>query len=140
MTFEEGQLREAPLDTLVRVAESLLELEHLLADDGEAEVSGLDSAGVHRADRNLMHPFARDTNELRALRRMPQPWTVIGTARAHARDIENRTLYPGGARKQRLDTRIVEPVLRRRVGAAHWQLDDEQTPIREECGVDFRPM
>ena len=39
---------------LVRVAQALLEPEHLFAHDGEAEVPGLDGAGVNRPHRDLV--------------------------------------------------------------------------------------
>ncbi|MEI2732366.1 MAG: hypothetical protein V9G08_10275 [Dermatophilaceae bacterium] len=34
-----------------------------LADDGEAEVPGLDEAGMHRSHRDLVHPVAADLEE-----------------------------------------------------------------------------
>jgi hypothetical protein len=43
---------------LVHVAEALFEIEHLLAHRLEAEVSGLDDAGMHRPDRNLVYTRA----------------------------------------------------------------------------------
>ena len=54
---------EALFDALVLVAETLLQAQHALADDGEAEMARLDGAGVHRADRNLVHAVALDRNE-----------------------------------------------------------------------------
>ena len=63
MALEDRQLGEAPLDALVHVAEPLLEPEHFLADDREAEVAGLDDAGVHRPDRDLVHAVAVDAHE-----------------------------------------------------------------------------
>src|SRR5262245_59208790 len=48
---------EALLDSLVLVAEPLLEPQQLFAHDREAEMPRLDRAGVHRADRDLVHPF-----------------------------------------------------------------------------------
>ncbi len=61
--LDEGQRLEALLDALVRVAQALLEAQHLLADDREAEMSGLDDAGVHRPDRDLVHAVAFDADE-----------------------------------------------------------------------------
>ena len=63
MTLTWPELGEALLDALVHVAKPLLELEDLLADHGEAEVSGLDDAGVHRSDRDFVHAVARDAHE-----------------------------------------------------------------------------
>jgi hypothetical protein len=48
MPVERRELGESLLDPLVRVAEPFLEAQHLLADDREAEVTGLDDARVHR--------------------------------------------------------------------------------------------
>ena len=47
-----------PLDALVHVAEPLFEPDHGLAVGGEAEMPGLDDAGMHRADRDLVQAFA----------------------------------------------------------------------------------
>ena len=52
------------LDALVHVAEALFEPHHGLAVGGEAEMSRLDDAGVHRPDRNLMQRFAFDGQEI----------------------------------------------------------------------------
>ena len=54
---------EALLDALVHVAQPLLEPQHLLADDLEAEVAGLDDAGVHGSDGDLVHAVAFDAHE-----------------------------------------------------------------------------
>ncbi len=61
--FQRRQLGEAALDALVHVAQVLLEPQHFLADDREAEVAGLDDAGVHRADGDLVHAIAFDAHE-----------------------------------------------------------------------------
>src|SRR5437764_906165 len=42
------------LDALVDITQSLLEPHHRLAVDSEAKVPGLDDAGMHRPDRDLM--------------------------------------------------------------------------------------
>ena len=42
------------LDALVHIAEALLEPHHRLAAGGEAEMSRLDDAGMHRTDGNLV--------------------------------------------------------------------------------------
>ena len=51
------------LDALVRVAEPLLQPHHGLAVAGEAEMPGLDDAGMHRADRDLVQVLALDRQE-----------------------------------------------------------------------------
>ena len=45
---------EQPLDALVHIAQALLEAGHGLAIGGEAEMAGLDDAGMHGADRDLV--------------------------------------------------------------------------------------
>ncbi len=54
---------EEPLDALVHEPEAGLHAHDGLAQHPEAKVPGLDDAGVHRADRNLVHPFALDLGE-----------------------------------------------------------------------------
>src|SRR5215469_12666990 len=63
MGVEDLELSEAPLDALVHVAETLLEPQHLLPNDGEAKVAGLDGARVHRAHGNLVHTLSVDAHE-----------------------------------------------------------------------------
>jgi hypothetical protein len=46
-----------------------LEPQHGLADNGEPEMAGLDQPGVHRPDRDLIHPGAFDGDEREAPRR-----------------------------------------------------------------------
>ena len=50
--------RHQRLDALVHIAEALFEPHHGLAAGGEAEVPGLDDAGMHRPDRDLVQAFA----------------------------------------------------------------------------------
>ena len=64
MAFEKLQLREAALDTLVDVAESLLELEDLLSHDRESKVARLDDAGVYGTDGDLVDASALDAHKL----------------------------------------------------------------------------
>ncbi len=45
------------------VAEPLFETQDALADDGEAEMSRFDRAGVDRADRDFMDAFTFDADE-----------------------------------------------------------------------------
>ena len=52
-----------PVDALVHVAEPLLQPRHGLAVGGEAEMAGLDDAGMHRPDRNLVQALALDRQE-----------------------------------------------------------------------------
>ncbi len=80
------------VDALVHVAEPLLQPRHDLAVGGEAEMAGLDDAGVHRPDRNLVQALALDRQEFVARRiarsaaalapsgaRSPQaPWSSHG--------------------------------------------------------------
>ena len=47
-----------PLDALVGVAEPLFQPHHRLAVGGEAEMAGLDDAGMHRPDRDLVQAVA----------------------------------------------------------------------------------
>ena len=63
LAVEESRAREQLLDTLVHVAEPLFEPQHLLPDDGETEVAGLDDSRVHWADGNLVDAVACDTHE-----------------------------------------------------------------------------
>ncbi len=59
--------RSAPghqrLDALVDVAQALLQPHHGLAVGGEAEMAGLDDAGVDRADRDLVQALALGRQE-----------------------------------------------------------------------------
>src|SRR5512138_1107074 len=111
----ERQLHEAPLDALVRVAEPLLELQHLLSDDREAKVPGFDRARVYGADRDLMYAFAFYTHEcivielgrtigrwsvridermeIRRPRSMTQPRTLVRIVRTDTREIRDGTLH-----------------------------------------------
>ena len=94
----QAELGEAPLDALVRVAEPLLEPEHLFADDRKAEMSRLDDAGVHRSDRDLVHAV---------------------TLHAHERVVVDRRTRLSTAASPRSRTRAVEtgPRARRHVAA-----------------------
>ena len=59
-----------PLDALVDIAEPLLQPHHGLAIGGEAEMAGLDDAGMHRPDRDLVQALAlgRQEGDRRGLR------------------------------------------------------------------------
>src|SRR5260370_35024631 len=48
----------------MNVAETVIEANHGFAVDGEAEMTGLDDAGMHRTDRDLMQTFAFGRQEL----------------------------------------------------------------------------
>ena len=138
-----AQLGEALLDSLVRVAEPLLEPQHLLADDREAEMPGLDDAGVHRADRDLVDAVAGDANEgivdRRSRRRRRGVGTLVsraesdlparcrGRARAACRaapigddpeQVGRGALHPLGAREVRRQVGIRRRIDRQRAGRA----------------------
>src|SRR5881396_2425763 len=70
--FFERHLLEAFLDAFVLVAEPLLKLQDLFADDREAEVPRLDRARVDRTDRDLVHAFALDRYERIAVRALSE--------------------------------------------------------------------
>src|SRR5262249_28049123 len=61
--FSNRQRLEALLDPFVHVTESLLQAQHLLANDLETEMARLDDAGVNGTDRNLVHAIPGDANE-----------------------------------------------------------------------------
>ena len=97
-------------------AEPLFESQHLLADDLEAEVSGLDDAGVNRPHGDLVHAVAFDPDErvfllarlpfrrgdeIAAQRelidrpaRLPQPRTLIVRLGSDSDEIERGALHP----------------------------------------------
>ena len=89
-------------DALVHVAQPLLEAHHRLAVGGEAEVTGLDDAGMDRADRYLVQPLALDRQELvtrLALAVGPtsviEPWPGIRQAlRLDAVEVAHGALQP----------------------------------------------
>ncbi len=60
----DGRAGHQRLDAFVHIAEPLFEPYHRLAAGGEAEMSRLDDAGMHRADRNLVQALAFDGKEL----------------------------------------------------------------------------
>src|SRR5437763_948638 len=51
------------LDAFMRVPKALFQPQAALADHREAEMPGLDDAGMHRTDGDLVHPLALDRNE-----------------------------------------------------------------------------
>ena len=55
--------RHQPFDALVHVAEPFLQPHDRFAIGGEAEMAGLDDAGMHRADRDLVQALALDGQE-----------------------------------------------------------------------------
>src|SRR5947199_80989 len=55
---------------LVQVAQPFLQPGHRLALDVEAEMPGLDDAGMDRADRDLVHAIALDGEEFRLRHRV----------------------------------------------------------------------
>src|SRR3989454_10783766 len=79
--FFERHGLEALLDPLVRVTESFLQPQNLLAHDREAEMPRLDDASVYRADRNLVHALSLDLDEriaVVALRKAARDIEVLG--------------------------------------------------------------
>ncbi len=89
---------EALLDSLVNVEEPELQIQHRLAGHAKPEVSGLDDARVHRADRHLEHAFAGHRPE-----RMP----VTGHA-GHGRVVrESPCATPTRRRASRREARRV---------------------------------
>ena len=58
------------LDALVHITEPLLQPHHVLAIGGEAEMAGLDDAGMHGPDRNLMQRLAFGGEERVGRRRL----------------------------------------------------------------------
>src|SRR5205814_7608444 len=65
--LREGKRLEQLLGALVHEAEPRLEIHDRLAFDAEAEVAGLDDAGVHRPHRDLEDAFAFDPPERKRL-------------------------------------------------------------------------
>src|SRR5215470_19305621 len=59
----EAGARHQRLDALVHVAKALLQPNHGLAVGGEAEMAGLDDAGMNRTDRDLVKAVTRDRQE-----------------------------------------------------------------------------
>jgi hypothetical protein len=109
----------------VHVGEPLLEAQNLFANDLEAEMAGLDDAGVHRADGYLVHTVAVDPHERIFLlaglpfrrrseiapqrilvdrpARHPRPWALIIGVAGDAQEVERRALHPVRGREDRRD-------------------------------------
>ena len=82
--LREVRARHQALDALMHIAEPLLETDHGLAVGGEAEMAGLDDAGVHRPDRDLMQARTfRPAGKYRA-RRRPESATAAPSGCRHA--------------------------------------------------------
>ena len=64
-----GSPVEEFLDAAVDEPQPDLQAQNGFADDGEPEVAGFDQAGVHGADRDLVHPGAVDGEEREAASR-----------------------------------------------------------------------
>src|SRR5215471_5112604 len=116
--FGDAEGLEALFDALVYVAQSLLQPQHLLADDLEAEVPGLDDPRVDGADRNLVHAVAGNFDEwVILLARLPlgrgleiatqgklidrpggspRPRPLIVGVAVHADQVEGRALHAVG--------------------------------------------
>ena len=108
------------LDALVHIAEALLQAHHRLAVGGEAEMPGLDDAGMHRADRDLVQALALGRQEGVGRRRRPalRSRAPSGCAHAPAAVVEPgpRIGQPLGLRPNRSRDRALQPD-RRRHGA-----------------------
>ena len=79
--------RHQRLDALVHIAEALLQPHHRLAIGGEAEMAGLDDAGMHRADRDLVQALAFGRQEgIGRARRRASRRAASGCARPRSRD------------------------------------------------------
>src|SRR5262249_59593596 len=119
----EAGARHQRLDAFVHVTETLLQPNHRLAVRGKTEMSGLDDAGMNRADGNLVQTLADGGQEgvRRAPRRSvaaiservlhipkaeiePRP-CVRGADRFEAVEIAHRTLQANGRRMGRADGR-----------------------------------
>src|SRR6266403_468226 len=126
--FLERQRLEAFLDAFMRVAKTFFVLQDALADHREAEMPGLDDAGMHRTDRDLVHPLALYRNEGVAwiARRearvechiasqgegvlapcpMPQPAARVTHCSAQPHQIRDRALHAACGRKDVRNIRI----------------------------------
>ena len=115
---------EQTVDTLVHVAEPLLDPRHGLAVRGEAEMAGLDDPGMDRPDRDLVEAVAVHRQEvvirrIAARRRragtkrraqlplaMIEPWAPVRRIRGNmAIEIADRAFEPDRRRMMRPDRR-----------------------------------
>ena len=149
----DGERLEALVDALVHVAQALLEAQHLLADDGEAEVAGLDDAGVDGAHRDLVHAVALDAHEvvvgervgrqpggievaaqregLRGPGAVAQPGARVGRARgADAQQVEERALHAAGGREEPRQVRVAGR------GVLHQEFHHGEAVLHRVGGVD----
>ena len=145
------ELLEPPGHPLVGEAQALLEPEHLLAHDREAEAPGLDGAGVNRPHGDLVHSVAGHRDEGvglgraveradpqsrrrgRCLLRPPsvlEPAARITALGDDAQQVGGGTLQPAGHRKA--SARPGYAARRRR----HRVLDDHHLPLQPVCGAD----
>ena len=126
--FLQRQRFEAFLDAFMRVPKALFQPQDALADHREAEMPGLDDAGMHRTDGDLVHPLALDRNEgiawiarreARVERHiaaqgesvlapcpMPQPAARVTHSSAQPHQIRDRALHPARGRKEVRNIRI----------------------------------
>ena len=72
-----------PFDALVGISQPLFQPDHGLAARGKAEMPGLDDAGMHRTDRNLVQAVAFRRQEAIG-RRLRQRVDAISQREAHA--------------------------------------------------------
>src|SRR6516165_11727673 len=117
----EARARHQRLDAFVHVTEALLQPNHRLAVSGKTKMSGLDDAGMNRADGNLVQALAGGGQE--GIRRAPRrsvaaiservldipkaeikPRPRVGRAdRFESIKIAHRTLQANGWRMERPD-------------------------------------
>ena len=111
------------LDALVHIAEPLLEPHHVLAVGGEAEMAGLDDAGMHRPDRDLMQAFALDRQEGVRRRRL-RARLACAERMAHVPEAEveprPRVGRADGVEPEEIADRALEPDRRRMRARRRW--------------------
>ena len=112
-------------DALVHIAEPLLEPHHRLAVGGEAEMPGLDDAGMYGPDRDLMQILALDGEEGIGLLCLAA--LLVGAERLG--DAPKSEIEPGprvGRRRRLQPVKVVdgalEPDRRRMQHADGWEL------------------
>ena len=105
-----GRTLQQRLDALVHVAQALLQPHHGFAIGGEAEVAGLDDAGMHRTDRDLVQAVAFHRQERVVGRGLVPPASVVQPG--------TRIRQPDRIQPEQVAHRALQPD-RRRMQAAH---------------------
>ncbi len=137
------EIPEAPVDSLVRIAQARFETQDFLADDREAEMPGLDDPGVDRSHGDLVDAVALDPHEgvvvgrvlaarvrveiaaqrelVRTPRAVAQPLPpVTGALGGDAEQVVQRALHAQRTREYLGDGRI------RRRGGRYRKLEDDE--------------